>query len=138
MINKKYLKNLRCKEINNRNDFIFNFYSQTIIDSLEIIRLNFQNILILGNQGRMIYDFTYNKFNNSIINIYDFKNINTLTAEPLIIPITDCIIEIKLDRVMPIIISDLISKFNLNRCTFSKYSKSLENNYDFYNGLILD
>ena len=49
-----------------------------------------------------------------------------------------CIIEIKLDRVMPIIISDLISKFNLHRCTFSKYSKSLENNYDFYNGLKLD
>ena len=77
-------------------------------------------------------------FYTDIKSFYDFKNINTLTAEPLIIPITDCIIEIKLDRVMPIIISDLISKFNLHRCTFSKYSKSLENNYDFYNGLKLD
>ena len=77
MINKKYLKNLRCKEINNKNDFIFNCYSEAIIDSLEIIRLNFQNILILGDQGTMIYKFVQKKFNNSSIKVYDFNNINS-------------------------------------------------------------
>ena len=77
MINKKYLKNLRCKEINNKNDFIFKCYSQTIIDSLEIIRLDFQNILILGDEGAMIYEFIEKKFNNSKIKVYDFKNINS-------------------------------------------------------------
>ena len=50
MINKKYLKNLRCKEINNKNDFIFDLYNDRIIDSLEIINLNFKkfelNIII--------------------------------------------------------------------------------------------
>ena len=46
MINKKYLKNLRCKEINNKNDFIYDLYSERLVDSLEIINLNFKNILI--------------------------------------------------------------------------------------------
>ena len=76
MINKKYLKNLRSKEINNKNDFIFNCYSQIIIDSLEIIQLDFQNILILGDQGNMIFDFVQKKFNNSTIKVYDYKKIN--------------------------------------------------------------
>ena len=44
MINKKYLKNLRCKEINSKNDFIFDLYNDRIIDSLEIINLNFKKI----------------------------------------------------------------------------------------------
>ena len=42
MINKKYLKNLRCKEINNKNDFIFDLYNERIIDSLE-----YNQVLIL-------------------------------------------------------------------------------------------
>ena len=54
MINKKYLKNLRCKEINKKNDFIFDLYNERIIDSLDIINLNFKNILILGNHGSKI------------------------------------------------------------------------------------
>ena len=74
MINKKYLKNLRCKEINKKNDFIFNYYSETIKDSLEIIRLNFNNILILGDQGELIYEFVNKKYKNSSIKVYDFKS----------------------------------------------------------------
>ena len=75
MINKKYLKNLRCKEINNKNNFIFKYYSETLKDSLEIINLNFQNILILGDEGEVIYEFIHKKFNKSSIEVYDFKNI---------------------------------------------------------------
>ena len=73
--NKKYLKNLRCKEINNKNDFIFSCYSEAIIDSLEIIRINFQNILILGDQGGKVYEFIRNKFKDSSVKVYDFKHI---------------------------------------------------------------
>ena len=55
MINKKYLKNLRCKEINNKNDFIFDLYNERIIDSLDVINIKFKKILILGDQGSKIY-----------------------------------------------------------------------------------
>ena len=74
MINKKYLKNLRSKEINNKNNFIFDCLGKVIIDSLDIISLDFQNILILGDQGSVIYEFVKKKFNKSTIKIYDFKN----------------------------------------------------------------
>ena len=74
MINKKYLKNLRCKEINNKNDFIFDLYNERIIDSLDIITLDFKNILILGDQGAKIYKYIQKRFNNSQVTIYDFKD----------------------------------------------------------------
>ena len=81
MINKKYLKNLRSKEINNKNNFIFNCYSQIIIDSLEILRLDFENVLILGDQGGKIYEFIRNKFSNSDIKFYDFNNTSLNNAK---------------------------------------------------------
>jgi len=74
MINKKYLKNLRCKEINNKNDFIFDLYNERIIDSLDIITLDFKNILILGDQGAKIYKYIQKRFNDSQVTIYDFKD----------------------------------------------------------------
>ena len=76
MINKKYLKNLRCKVINNKNDFIFNCSSKIIEDSLDIIRLNFQNILILGDEDVAIHKYIKKKFKNSKIKVYNFNNIN--------------------------------------------------------------
>ena len=77
MINKKYLKNLRCKEINNKNDFIFDLFSERIIDSLDIISLDFQNILILGNHGTKIDKYIQTRFKDSLITIYDIKSINS-------------------------------------------------------------
>ena len=59
MINKKYLKNLRSKEINNKNDFIFDLYNKRVIDSLDVISLEFKNILILGDQGTELYKYIY-------------------------------------------------------------------------------
>ena len=78
MINKKYLKNLRCKEINNKNDFIFDLYSERLIDALEIIKLNFKNILILGDKSIKLEKYLSNRFNDSIITIYGskYKNFN--------------------------------------------------------------
>ena len=64
MINKKYLKNLRSKEINTKNDFIFNLYNERIIDSLEIINLDFQKILILGDHGTKVEEYIKKKYKN--------------------------------------------------------------------------
>jgi len=77
MINKKYLKNLRCKEINNKNDFIYDLYSERLVDSLEIISLNFENILILGDHGTRIHNYILKRFKDSLINICDFRKINS-------------------------------------------------------------
>jgi len=77
MINKKYLKNLRCKEINNKNDFIYDLYSERLVDSLEIINLNFKNILILGDHGTRIHNYILKRFKNSFITICDFRKTNS-------------------------------------------------------------
>ena len=77
MINKKYLKNLRCKEINNKNEFIVDLFSERIIDSLKIITLDFKNILILGDHGTNIYDYIQKRYKDSAISICNFKNKNS-------------------------------------------------------------
>ena len=81
MINKKYLKNLRSKEINNKNNFIFDCLGKAITDSLDIISLNFQNILILGDQRSVISEFVKKKFNKSTIKIYNINNIKSNNLE---------------------------------------------------------
>ena len=73
MINKKYLKNLRCKEINNKNDFIFELYNERIIDSLDVINIKFKKILILGDQGSEIYKYIRKRFNEAQVKVYDIK-----------------------------------------------------------------
>ena len=73
MINKKYLKNLRSKEINKKNDFIFDLYNERIIDSLDIINLKFKKILILGNHGSKITRFIDKKYKNNSLKIYDLS-----------------------------------------------------------------
>ena len=73
MINKKYLKNLRCKEINSKNCFIFDLYNERIIDSLDIINVNFENILILGNHGAKITEFIKKKYEYNSLTIYDLS-----------------------------------------------------------------
>jgi len=73
MINKKYLKNLRCKEINNKNDFIFDLYNERIIDSLDVINIKFKKILILGDQGSEIYKYIHKRFKEAQVTIYDIK-----------------------------------------------------------------
>ena len=73
MINKKYLKNLRCKEINNKNDFIFDLYNERIIDSLDVINIKFKKILILGDQGSEIYKYIHKRFKAAQVTVYDIK-----------------------------------------------------------------
>ena len=73
MINKKYLKNIRCKEINNKNDFIFDLYNERIIDSLDVINIKFKKILILGDQGSEIYKYIHKRFKGAQVKVYDIK-----------------------------------------------------------------
>jgi len=73
MINKKYLKNLRSKEFNDKNDFIFDLYSERIIDSLDIITLKFKKILILGNNGTKLQTYLKKKFKNASFTICDYS-----------------------------------------------------------------
>ena len=74
MLNKKYLKNLRCKEINNKNDFIFDLYNERIIDSLDVINIKFKKILILGDQGGEIYKYIHKRFKEAQVTVYDIKS----------------------------------------------------------------
>ncbi len=80
MINKKYLKNLRSKGINKKNHFIFDLYNDRIIDSLEIIKLNFKNILILGNHGVKTNEFIHKKYKKKSLTIYD-QNLNNFDLD---------------------------------------------------------
>jgi len=73
MINKKYLKNLRCKEINDKNDFILDLYNERIIDSLDVINIKFKKILILGDQGSKIYKYIHKRFKEAEVKVYDIK-----------------------------------------------------------------
>ena len=73
MINKKYLKNLRCKEINDKNDFILDLYNERIIDSLDVINIKFKKILILGDQGSEIYKYIHKRFKKAQVKVYDIK-----------------------------------------------------------------
>tara|TARA_Y100001970_G_scaffold293819_1_gene443490 strand:- start:1524 stop:2366 length:843 start_codon:yes stop_codon:yes gene_type:complete len=76
MINKKYLKNLRCKEINSKNNFFFDLYNERILDSIDILTINFNNILILGNHSKKIYEYVQKKFKGSKITVCDFVKLN--------------------------------------------------------------
>jgi len=73
MINKKYLKNLRCKEINNKNDFIYDLYNERIIDSIDVINIKFKKILILGDQGSKIYKYIKKRFKEANVKVFDIK-----------------------------------------------------------------
>jgi trans-aconitate methyltransferase len=74
MINKKYLKNLRCKEINNKNDFIYDLYNERIIDSIDVINIKFKKILILGDQGSKIYKYIKKRFKEANVKVFDIKS----------------------------------------------------------------
>ena len=76
MINKKYLKNLRSKETNKENDFIFDLYNERIIDSLDLLNLNFKKILILGNHGSKITEFIHNKYKDNSLTLYALSSNN--------------------------------------------------------------
>ena len=57
MINKKYLKLLRTKDRKYGENFIYNEISKNIIDSLDILKVPFNNILELGINDKLIINY---------------------------------------------------------------------------------
>ena len=62
MINKKYVKLLRSKDRKYGENFIYNQISKNIIDSLDILRTPFNNILQLGINDNLITNYLKEKF----------------------------------------------------------------------------
>ncbi len=59
MINKKYLELLRSKKISNY--FIYNNISKRIVDSIDLINLNFNEILELGTNENKTFKYLKKK-----------------------------------------------------------------------------
>ena len=62
MINKKYLKLLRAKNRRYGENFIYNEISKYIIDSLDILKVPFNNILELGINDKLIINYLKERF----------------------------------------------------------------------------
>ena len=62
MINKKYLKLLRSKDRKYGENFIYNEISKDIIDSLDILKVPFNNILQFGINDNLVINYLKKKF----------------------------------------------------------------------------
>ena len=62
MINKKYVKLLRSKDRKYGENFIYNEISKNIIDSLDILKVPFNNILELGINDKLIINYLKERF----------------------------------------------------------------------------
>ena len=62
MINKKYLKLLRSKDRKYGENFIYNEISKNIIDSLDILKVPFDNVLQLGINDNLVFKYLKEKF----------------------------------------------------------------------------
>ena len=71
MINKKYLKLLRTKDRKYGENFIYNEISKNIIDSLDILKVSFNNILELGINDKLIINYLKERFPSSSITSAD-------------------------------------------------------------------
>ena len=71
MINNKYLKLLRSIQRFDENNFIYNVIAKRIIDSIDLIKINFDQVLEIGVNDSVIYDYILNNFENSNISSVD-------------------------------------------------------------------
>ena len=62
MINKKYLKLLRSRNKNNYDNFIYNRIAERIIDSIDVLKLDINNILEIGINDTVISKYLESKF----------------------------------------------------------------------------
>ena len=116
MINKKYLKLLRSKDRKYGENFIYNQISKNIIDSLDILKSPFHNILQLGINDNLVTNYLKEKFPSCSIASADIDL-------SLFIKKTDQkLIEVDLDN---LIIKD--KKFDL---IFSNFFCQLTSNFE--------
>ena len=92
MINKKYLKLLRSKDRKYGENFIYNEISKNIIDSLDILRVPFNNILQLGINDNLVANYLKEKFPSCSITSADI-DLSVFTKK-----INQQLIEIDLDN----------------------------------------
>ncbi len=81
MINKNYFKLLRSKKNNNYSNFIYDTISKRIIDSIDLLRPSFNNILEIGMNDNEIFEYLKNKYNAANLirtDIINRENINKL------------------------------------------------------------
>ena len=76
-------------------------------------------------------------FDTDIKSFHEMRQLEVLKAQPLILPTADCLIEIKSTRGVPAIVSNLIQKYRLQRVTYSKYAKALENMHQVLDGNLI-
>ena len=74
MINKKYLKLLRTKDRKYGENFIYNEISKNIIDSLDILKVPFNNILELGINDKLIINYLKERFPSCAITSADIED----------------------------------------------------------------
>lgn len=65
MINIKYINSIRSKKRKKTNSFIYEKIARIIIDSLDLVKIKFENILEIGINEDTVYEYLDNKFNNS-------------------------------------------------------------------------
>jgi len=127
MINKKYLKLLRSKDRKYGYNFIYNEISKNIIDSLDILKVPFDNILQLGINDNLVTNYLKEKFPYCSIKSADI-DLSIFTKK------TDLkLIEIDLDNLQ---MKD--NKFDLIFSNFfchltSNFEKLIENIYQSLN-----
>ena len=61
MINKNYIKLLRSKQSFNKNIFIYDIIAKRIIDSIDLVKKNYDNVLEIGMNENSILDYIENK-----------------------------------------------------------------------------
>ena len=116
MINKKYLNLLRSKDRKYGENFIYNEIGKNIIDSLDILKGPFNNILQLGMNDNLVINFLKKKFPSSYITSADI-NLSTFIKK-----VDQNFIEIDLDNLQ---IKD--KKFDL---IFSNFFCHLTSNFE--------
>ena len=78
MINKKYLKLVRSRKRFDQNNFIYEIIAKRVIDSLDLLNIQFGRALEIGINENIIYNYLINKFDQINIERADilFNNKN--------------------------------------------------------------
>ncbi len=127
MINKKYLKLLRSKDRKYGENFIYNEISKNIIDSLDILKVSFDNILQLGINDNLVINYLKGKFPSCSITSADVDlSIITKKIDPKLIEIDMDNLQIKNNNF------DLIFSNFLCHLT-SNFEKLIENIFQSLN-----
>ena len=67
MINKKYLKLMRSKQQFDQNNFIYDIIARRVIDSLDLLNIQFKRALEIGVNENIVYNYLVNKYADIVI-----------------------------------------------------------------------